>query len=293
MLEWYRSSIEMTFHVRCFMDDDIATLSTGISNDLPLHIEIFLDTTNMRQSLVEGRVRVAAYQEYFDEECAQPVIGLSCYIPHLVRQYLRQFSGKRVDFPDGQLLIGLMKHVVAKLVFLKQSCCVCHAPSPRDMVASMVPKPCDENLCQALHDLWLVVAPLMVLERSTIEKWLSACVFREHKDADESLMVQYMLESRYIEYNRIMTYGERLEKVMEWVDVNVVKGSWLRLVKPDIPVHSHERRFRADLSAFPKRNQECTDSFAIALKAWQSRYIRAMSLHPAVSSGLLHENCAS
>lgn len=263
-----------------FMEDDIATLSTGISRAAPLCIEIFLDSTDLRQSLLEGNVRISTDQgaPKWPNEGAPPVIGLSCYIPHLVRQYLRQSmireqANNGYEFPGGELLTGLMQHVVAKLVYLKHGCCVCNHQTLPDMITSMVPKPCDQNLCQALHDLWLVVAPPMVLERSTIESWLRTCCFEEGVKSDEALMLQYMGEpdAHLNAWTRLLNYEEKLEKVVKWITNTVMEGSWLQLVKDNKKKTDQELQYRADLNAFPKRN-DATESFETSLRAWQARY---------------------
>jgi hypothetical protein len=184
-----RCSIELKFQVGSFMEDDIATLSTGISRESPLYVEIFLDSTNVRESLLKGDVRVSAHQgvpfgyrgswkNAGDKTTVlPPVAGLSCYIPHLVRQYLNQEvhvkrSVRGYEFPDGELLTGLMQYVVAQLVFIKHTCCVCNHETLSDFLTSIVPVPCGKNLCQALYGAWLVVAPPAVLELSTIVDWL-------------------------------------------------------------------------------------------------------------------------
>lgn len=275
-----RSSIELRFQVGSFMEDNIATLSTGISRSAPLRIEIFLDTTNVRQSLLEGKVRISADQgppEWPGNEGThtQSVIGLSCYIPHLVRQYLQQSIREQVksgyQFPGGELLTGLMKHVVASLVYLKHSCCVCNQQRLPDLILSMVPKPCDQNLCQALHDLWLVVAPQMVVECSTVESWLKTC-FQEGVKADETLMLQYTGDGPKAawEWNsRFRSYQSKLDEVMAWIENSVVRNSWLRLVAENPHKSEQELQYRADLEAFPKRVDESAESFETSLKAWQ------------------------
>lgn len=259
------------------MEDDIATLSTGISRASPLRIEIFLDTTNPRQSLLEGKVRISTDQgaPKWPNEDAPSVIGLSCYIPHLVRSYLQQVVREQAnngyEFPNGSLLTGLMQHVVEALVFLKSSCCVCNQPRLPDMITSVVPKPCDQNLCQALHDVWLVVAPRMVLETCTIETWLRHCCFQEGLKSDEALMLHYMEEpERSSGWTRHLNYDRKLQKVMTWIKYSVVEGSWLELVSENNNKTEQEQRFTSDISTFPRRI-DAEVSFEISLKAWQAR----------------------
>lgn len=259
------------------MDDDIATLSTGIFRALPLRIEIFLDPTDVRQSLLAGKVRISTDQGAPNEVTPRSVIGLACYIPHLVRQYLQQWThkqaNKQYDVPDGELFTGLMKHVVSKLVFLKDSCCVCDHQKIPDMINSMVPKPCDQNLCQALYDLWLEVAPLMVLECSTVERWLKTSCFEKHDTADEYLLNQY--SERWDDRSKFyMNYDEKLEMVMKWIKKYVAAGSWLRLVDYNKTMTDQEFQYRADLKAFPRRH-DTRDSFETFLMAWEGRYRKA------------------
>lgn len=268
------------------MEDDIATLSTGISRASPLRIEIFLDSTYPRQSLLEGKVRISTDQgapKWLNED-GPAVIGLSCYIPHLVRSYLQQVVREQANngygFPDGQLLTGLMQHVVDALVFLKSSCCVCNQQRLPDMITSVVPKPCDQNLCQALHDLWLVVAPRMVLEVGTVETWLRHCCFQEGLISDEALMLQYMGDPEHLPaWSRNLSYDRKLEQVMEWIQNSVVAGSWLMLVSDNKNFVPQEHQFTTDINNFPRRI-DAEMSFEASLKAWQAR-LRRVRLPPS------------
>ncbi|KAG0576827.1 hypothetical protein KC19_5G110800 [Ceratodon purpureus] len=240
-----RCSIELKFQVGSFMEDDIATLSTGISRESPLHVEIFLDSTNVRESLLKGDVRVSAHQGVpsghmgtwkdtgAKTKVLPPVAGMSCYIPHLVRQYLKQeVHVKRADsgyeFPDGELITGLMQYVVAQLVFIKQTCCICNHQTQSDLLTSIVPLPCEKNICQAMYGAWLVVTPPAVLELSTIEDWLMDSF------SEDSLYEAY---SRQFMTRRDVawrgTYQEKVEKVAKWLaDKIKASNSWLKVAVP-------------------------------------------------------------
>ena len=247
------------------MEDDIATLSTGIRLDSLLHIEVFHDSsTDMRQSLLEGNVRVAAYQGTpgVSTDGTPPVIGLSCYIPHLVRHYLRHHiheqSSNGYEFPDGELLTGLMKYIVAKLTFIKHTCCVCdYEIAFPDPIASFIPKPCNQNLCQALHEAWLVVAPRMELEQFTVECWLNA-MFKEDDFLDEKRMLQYMNEKE--DWVRGLNYSKKLLMVVKWLQTKI-DGSWVKLVTYTRIKSDEELNYRARLLALAKKF-ELKDSVA-------------------------------
>jgi hypothetical protein len=249
-----RSSIELRFQVVSFMEDDIATFSTGIVRGSPLRIEIFLDSANLRQSLLEGDVRMSVDQGVATE-AAPPVIGLSCYIPHLVRHYLkhhiREKSSSGYEFPDGELVTGLMKHVVAKLVFIKHSCCVCDHEAHPDPITSFVPRPCEQNLCQALHEAWLVVAPRMVLKLSTVECWLRTW-FQQDDDSDAERMLQYM-DQPLEEWVVKRPYLYKLRLVAKWLRRKVAKVSWLKMATYGSPKTEEELSFRARLGAIESR----------------------------------------
>lgn len=240
------------------MEDDIATLSTGINRGSPLRIEIFLDPYDMRQSLLEGNVRISVDQGV-STEGTPSVVGLSCYIPHLVRQYLKHHileqSISGYEFPDGELLTGLMKHVVARLVFLKDSCCVCNHErgDNQDIITSFVPKPCEQNLCQVLHETWLVIAPPMELEQSTVEIWLRTC-FTPY--SDERRMLQYMDQplEEWVRYGA--DYVSKLGMVAKWLQKRIACGSWLRMVSLNKTKTDGELDFRANMLAIERRNNK-------------------------------------
>ena len=241
-----RCSIELKFQVGSFMEDDIARLSIGISRESPLHVEIFLDSTNVRESLLRGDVRVLAHQGVScgyggswqmnagDKTAARPpVAGLSCYIPHLVRQYLKQEvnvkrSTSGYQFPDGELLTGLMQYVVAQLVFIKHTCCVCNHEILSDALTSIVPVPCAKNLCQALYGAWLVVAPPVVLEFSTVVHWLEAC-FPDTNCLYEAYMNHH-------ETHRDTTWSgsheEKFSRVARWLTDTKLQNGWLYISMP-------------------------------------------------------------
>jgi hypothetical protein len=66
------------------MEEDIATLSTRIHRDSPLPVEIFLDLTNIHQSLLDGNVRISIKQSIDSETCTivPPLLSLLNHSVH-------------------------------------------------------------------------------------------------------------------------------------------------------------------------------------------------------------------
>lgn len=235
----------MRFQVGSFMEDDIATASIGISLTVPLRIEIFLDLTNVQHNLIEGKVRISTdqglslgpgvniiYPEASEPVVSKPVVGLSCFIPHLVRRYLRsghihELWQSKYKFSEGELLTGLMKDVVKALVSLKHTCCVCgeeHNSSKR--VFPAVPLPCEKNLCQALFATWLAVAPLKILPMSEFHKWL-----KKSFDEDSDMLTVLIKSYARIKFGWLLPIGYEA-KILHLANTLIkteVEGSWLKL----------------------------------------------------------------
>lgn len=243
----FRCSIEVKFHVSSFMEDDIATISTGISINNPLRVELFLDQSNVSQSLLEGKVRILTHQGlpfgqgavdimYEDDELivSKPVVGLSCFIPHIVRRYLtatREKTAERIDIRDGELLTGLMKHMVYSLVFLKQLCCVCgdKVLHPRPCYP-LLPRPCTKNLCRALFDQWKVVSPPKTLALVTVTKWLEN-KFKQDSDADMAAL-NHTLESRGVSKMDVFYYEQKILAVRTEISIEAT-NSWVDILEPE------------------------------------------------------------
>lgn len=242
----------MRFQVGSFMEDDIATASIGMSLTVPLRIEIFLDLTNVQHNLMEGKVRISTdqglplgpgvnimYPESGDTVVSKPVVGLSCFIPHIVRRYL--CSGHMHDlwrttykFSEGELLIGLMKHVVKALVFLKHICCVCgEQNSSRNRKFPVVPMPCEKNLCQALFAAWLAVAPLKRLQRSTFRDWLKKN-FDQDSDIGTTMLTQLINSYGSIKFGWLPgVYEAKILYLENKLIKDEVQDSWLELTAPE------------------------------------------------------------
>jgi hypothetical protein len=242
----------MRFQVGSFMEDDIATASIGISLTVPLRIEIFLDLTNVQHNLMEDKVRISTdqglsfgpgvnimYPESGEPVVSKPVVGLSCFIPHIVRRYLRsghmhELWRATYKFSEGELLIGLMKHVVKALVALKHICCVCgEQNSSRNRRFPVVPMPCEKNLCQALFAAWLAVAPLKRLPKSTFHDWLKK-TFDQDSDIGTTMLTELIKA-----YGRTRStffpvgYEAKILHLENKLINDEVQGSWLELTVPE------------------------------------------------------------
>lgn len=242
----------MRFQVGSFMEDDIATASIGISLTVPLRIEIFLDLTNVQHNLMEGKVRISTdqglslgpgvnimYPESGEPVVSKPVVGLSCFIPHIVRRYLRsghihELWRATYKFSEGELLTGLMKHVVKALVFLKHTCCVCgEQNSSSNRRFPVVPMPCEKNLCQALFAAWLAVAPLKRLQMSEFHDWLKKS-FDLDSDIETTMLTALIKSFGGIRFGQLpIGYEARILHLANKLVESEVQGSWLELTVPE------------------------------------------------------------
>ena len=242
----------MRFQVSSFMEDDIATASMGISLTVPLRIEIFLDLTNVRHDLMEGKVRISTDQglspgpgvnlmclEPGEHVVSKPVVGLSCFIPHIVRRYLRSEHIRELwratyKFSKGELLTGLMQHVVKALVLLKYTCCVCgeqHISSKRKF--PVVPIPCEKNLCQALFASWLAVAPLKKLQMSEFHNWLKKSFDRD-SDIGTTMLTALIKSYGGLKLSYFpVGYEAKILHLASKLTENEVEGSWVELTVPE------------------------------------------------------------
>lgn len=233
------SVIELKFLVGSFMEEDIATLSIGISRASPLYVKIFLGANNFRENLLKGDVRITVDQgapfcsgvTWKGKVAVEtPVVGLSCYIPHLVRHYLKQDVQERFirgyEFSDGEVLTGLMTYVVAQLMFMKETCCICNHQTQPEELTSIVPRTCEKPICQALYNAWIAVAPPMVLELSHVQDWLKACFDERALD----VVSRYYYVSGGDDY-KYRSYNGKIERVAKWLAEKTC-GSWLKVNIP-------------------------------------------------------------
>ncbi len=163
------------------MQDDLALWATGISLTCPLVVEISLDQQDF--SGLEGPgSRVSAYQEGLEHEnnpdtrCS---IALAYFIPFVVTQYLKNWSetssstGPEENWSDQGLLIGVMKHLVHYLMYLKYNCVICkekHIDSTYR--SSLFPRPCSKTGCTDLFATWIELVPKKTVTVASLKTWL-------------------------------------------------------------------------------------------------------------------------
>ena len=247
------------------MENDIATFSTGISINDPLRVELFLDQSNVRQSLLEGKVRILTDQGlplgpgvnsmYKDDELivSKPVVGLSCFIPHIVRRYLTATHEKTAEgiiIQAEELLTGLMKQMVYSLVFLKQLCCVCgdEMLHPRPC-SPLLPKPCTKNLCRALFEQWMVVSPPKRLALVSVTDSLKN-EFKPHSDADMAA-----LNSLGVSRTDVFCYEQNF-LALRTAQIRIeATNSWVEVLEPDDASKGTEK-FSGKMQEYGKTTNE-------------------------------------
>ncbi|CAK9872653.1 unnamed protein product [Sphagnum jensenii] len=104
-------AIQITIDVGAFMEDDLDLWLTGISVYSPLIVKISLKQ-DWGLTPFTGGYQVDAYQGAHETHDAKPSIAVTCFIPHIVKQYVtnahKNGTGPKQLSDDGYI-IGIMR----------------------------------------------------------------------------------------------------------------------------------------------------------------------------------------
>jgi len=228
-------TIQIVIQVAEFMEDDLALWTTGISLTSPLVVEIALEPLDFSQTLMAGAYQVCAYQGTWETRDTEPLIALAAFIPHVVRWYLgnaQQNGAEDNKWLDHSLLIGLMKHIVHSLAFLKYKCVIC-GENHFDLGhrSSLFPQPCAKNLCTVLFGMWMMARPKKILTLANIKTWL----LKKYKCSNRTDMT--MLEDELKKFHvdsQQMKFQEKIQMLALMISCKA-KMSWVEVSADEAP----------------------------------------------------------
>ncbi|CAK9204247.1 unnamed protein product [Sphagnum jensenii] len=228
-------TIQIVIQVAEFMEDDLALWTTGISLTSPLVVEIALEPLDFSQTLMAGAYQVCAYQGTYETRDTEPLVALAAFIPHVVRWYLgnaQQNGAEHNKWLDHSLLIGLMKHIVHSLAFLKYKCVIC-GENHFDLGhrSSLFPQPCAKNLCTVLFRMWMIARPKKILTLANIKTWL----LKKYKCSNRTDMT--MLEDELKKFHvdsQQMKFQEKIQMLALMISCKA-KMSWVEVSADEAP----------------------------------------------------------
>jgi hypothetical protein len=228
-------TIQIVIQVAEFMEDDLALWTTGISLTSPLVVEMALEPLDFSQTLMAGAYQVCAYQGTLETRDTEPSIALAAFIPHVVRWYLSNAQPNGAEhnkWLDHSLLIGLMKHIVHSLAFLKYKCVIC-GENHFDLGhrSPLFPQPCAKNLCMVLFGMWMMAWPKKILTLANIKTWL----LKKYKCSNRTdmTMLEEELKNFHVDSQQ-MKFQEKIQMLALMISCRA-KMSWVEVSADEAP----------------------------------------------------------
>jgi hypothetical protein len=230
--------------VGAFMQDDLALWATGISLTCPLVVEISLDQQDFSRPVRPGSYQVSAYQEGLDREnnpdtrCS---ISLACFIPFVVKQYLTNCSetssstGPEENWSDQGLLIGVMKHLVHSLMYLKYNCVICKEKHMDFRYrSSLFPRTCSKTGCSDLKigctdflAMWIELAPKKTVTVAILKTWLQK-KYKPNNATDVRVLDNEL--KRFGVYYSHITFYQKVNMLAMMISWRAAESPWFQVL---------------------------------------------------------------
>lgn len=211
-------AIQITIDVGAFMEDDLDLWMTGISVYSPLIVKISLKQ-DWGLTPFTGGYQVDAYQGAHETHDAKPSMAVTCFIPHIVKQYVtnahKNGTGPK-QLSDEGFIIGIMRRIVYSLMFMKYNCVICeeiHFDFRHG--SSSVPRPCAKRLCTVLFAMWRNITPPKIVTLADLQTWLH----KKFKVTDMTLLNNMLTtlsldfsDTRYMDLSN-MNFKEKIHRL--------------------------------------------------------------------------------
>ncbi|CAK9211993.1 unnamed protein product [Sphagnum jensenii] len=247
-------TVQIMIQVGAFMQDDLALWATGISLTCPLVVKISLDQQDFSRPVRPGSYRVSAYQEGLEHEnnpdtrCS---IALTYFIPFVVTQYLENWSetssstGPEENWSDQGLLIGVMKHLVHSLMYLKYNCVICKEKHMDfRYTSSLFPRPCSKTGCTDLKigctdffAMWIELAPKKTVTVASLKTWLQK-KYKPNNARDVKVLDNEL--KRFGVYYSHITFHQMVDMLAMMISWRAAESPWVQVLADVVTENTQE-----------------------------------------------------
>ncbi|CAK9868149.1 unnamed protein product [Sphagnum jensenii] len=242
-----RWTVQIMIQVGAFMEDDLALWATGISLTCPLVVEIFLDQQDFSRPVSPGSCQVSAYQEGLEHENNPDTrysTALTYFISFVVKQYLENWSetssstGPEENWSDQGLLIGVMKHLVHSLMYLKYNCVNCKEKHMDfGFTLSLFPRPCSKTVCTDSFAMRIELAPKKTVTVASLKTWLQK-KYKPNNARDVKVLDNEL--KRFGVYYSHKTFHQMVEELARMILQRAAESPWVQVLADVVTENTQE-----------------------------------------------------